>query len=338
MVTRLGRGFALAVLAAALAAPSAGAAREPSSYPAIGPIVVPSVVVRKNPNVKSKKVLLLRDYRFDLLTQYVMAVSGKRIGVIPARKAHVVLKNTGGTTGLVLSARTAGRSGNRLSVAVVDESGTHYLVVFRSGGEIGRVAYTPGDVAGLAAAVNAAGLPLTATQAGTGTLALVAGKALAGGKRGNPGKLWYRISLPIRPFNQKGWIPARAAKLRAAPRTIVVNRTTHWLEVFDRSHKRVFRTRVATGRPDRPTPRGLFYIAAKYVPPENAAVTAFALELSAPAGLPDFDFGGTIGIHGTHLLNTLGHNASNGCIRVAPSAALRLKKIIPLGTPIRVTG
>jgi lipoprotein-anchoring transpeptidase ErfK/SrfK len=143
--------------------------------------------------------------------------------------------------------------------------------------------------------------------------------------------------MPTRPLNRKGWLPAYAARIKPAETTIVVNRTTHWLQVF-KNGKRIYKTRVATGRPDRRTPAGLFYIAAKYKPPENAAVTAFALELSAPAGLPDFDFGGVIGIHGTHLLSSLGHNASNGCIRVAPSAALRLKKLIPTGTPIRVIG
>jgi lipoprotein-anchoring transpeptidase ErfK/SrfK len=143
------------------------------------------------------------------------------------------------------------------------------------------------------------------------------------------------VVIPARPLNRKGWIPASAARVKPTVKRIVVNRSTHWLQVYN-GNKRVFRTRVATGRSDRPTPLGLFYVAAKYRPPFNALVTAYALELSAPAGLPDFALGGVIGIHGTPAVSTLGYNASNGCIRVAPSAAIRLKQIIPAGTPVRV--
>jgi lipoprotein-anchoring transpeptidase ErfK/SrfK len=335
----------LFVLAVALAAPSVASAGEPASYPAAGPVVKPSVVIRANPKMGSKKLLLLRDYREDGLTQYVLAVSGRRIGVVAARHAKLTLKNIFGVGAFVLTARKTGKAGNRLTAAVVDElapsdpeSGQDYLIVVSRGTKHTIPFSTDAaDLGALATAVNGMSLRMRATATGTGQLAFASSRHLAGGKAGKAGKLWLRVVIPARPLNRRGWIPASAAHVKATNMRITVNRNTHWLKVFDGT-KRVLKTRVATGRSDRPTPLGLFYVAAKYRPPENAAVTAFALELSAPAGLPDFALGGVIGIHGTHLLSSLGHNASNGCIRVAPSAALRLKKLIPSGTPVRVVG
>jgi lipoprotein-anchoring transpeptidase ErfK/SrfK len=123
--------------------------------------------------------------------------------------------------------------------------------------------------------------------------------------------------------------------VRSTTRRVVVRRAAKVLEVY-RGSRRIFRARVAVGRPDRQTPRGNFYVAAKYVPPRNAFVSTYALELSAPAGLPDFLQGGVVGIHGTPALWSLGRAASNGCIRVSPSTARALKRLVPVGSPVKI--
>ncbi len=345
--TVIRKAVLLFVLAVALAAPSVASARVPASYPAAGPVTKPSVVVRKYPRAGAKSLLLLRDYRDDGLTQYVLAVSGKRIGFVAAKHAKLSLNTLSGNP-FILTARTGGTAGNNLKAMVLDElppttteSGQDYLILVS--GSVQTTFPFPEnetDLTGLAENVNTVSTKVWAGEAGAagaGPLAFTSSRRLTGGTAGTAGKFWLKIVVPARPLGRRGWIPASAARVVATKKSIVVNRTTHWLAVFHEG-KRVFRTRVATGRSDRPTPAGLHYVAARYRPPENAAVTAFALELSAPAGLPDFALGGVVGIHGTPLLSSLGHNASNGCIRVAPSAALRLKKIIPVGTPVSVVG
>jgi hypothetical protein len=249
----------------------------------------------------------------------------------------LTLKNTSSANAFVLTARHTGAAGNQYSAAVINQSGQDYLVIYQGTTTLQSIPIAPGDLNALATTVNAMNIPVQAAAVGAAPLALTSARHLAGGTAGKAGKLWFKIVVPARPLNRRGWIPASSVRVKKTIKSIVVNRSTHYLEVF-KYGKRVFRTRVATGRPDRPTPRGLFYIAAKYHPPENAAVTAYALELSAPAGLPDFAFGGVIGIHGTPITSSLGHNASNGCIRVSASAARQLKQLIPLGTPVRVTG
>jgi lipoprotein-anchoring transpeptidase ErfK/SrfK len=46
--------------------------------------------------------------------------------------------------------------------------------------------------------------------------------------------------------------------------------------------------------------------------------------------------GGPIGIHGTDDPSSIGHPRSNGCIRVPNAVALRLLRLVPLGTPVVV--
>lgn len=147
--------------------------------------------------------------------------------------------------------------------------------------------------------------------------------------------IWYKVRLPVRPYGRTGWVRADGVELFTVRERVVVRRRARVLDVY-RGARRIFRTRVAVGRPGRPTPLGNFYVAAKYVPTRNSLVSTYALELSAPAGLSDFPGGGVVGIHGTPATWSIGQAASNGCVRVRPRAALRLKRLIPLGAPVRV--
>ena len=147
--------------------------------------------------------------------------------------------------------------------------------------------------------------------------------------------IWYKVRLPVRPYGRTAWVRADGVEPFAVRERVVVRRSARILEVY-RGARRILRTRVAVGRAGRPTPLGSFYVAAKYVPTRNALVSAYALELSAPAGLSDFPGGGVVGIHGTPALSSIGRAASNGCVRVRPSVALALKRLVPLGAPVRV--
>ncbi len=307
---------------------------------------MPSVVVRKAPRPSAGRKMVLRELRSDLRPQIVHAIAMRRIGVVQEAKARLVLANTNGANALQLTARHAGAEGNAIRIAVRDVPPADpavpdvppkdKLAVFINGYEQFSFEYNEIDLAELAAKVNGVTAPVTATVLASGVpLAPLESAPLAGGRTGNAGQAWYKLNLPIRPFGQTGWIPAQTAIVKPTTRRVVVRRGARVLDVY-RGSRRIFRARVAVGRADRPTPLGSFYVAAKYVPPRNAFVSAFALELSAPAGLPDFLQGGVVGIHGTPALWSLGRAASNGCIRVSPATALRLKRIVPVGSPVKV--
>lgn len=324
-----------ALVAFFLVSTAAAAAAAPSRFPAAGRLAVSSVTVRAAPSPGARRVMTLYELRRDFRPQIVLAIGMRRIGYVAPRDASLTVANASGARALQLVARDMGRDGNSVRVSVFDGGAEDQLAVFVQGVELVRFTYAEGNTAGLAAQINASSAPVRATALAAGPLAPIGPTALTGGSDGNPGRLWYRLNLPIRPFGRTGWIPAEAATVRPTTHTVVIRRGARILQVL-RNGRRVFSTRVAVGRPDRKTPLGQFYVAAKYVPPRNALVSTYALELSAPAGLPDFLRGGVVGIHGTPATYTIGRAASNGCIRVTPAAARALRRIVPLGTPVRV--
>ena len=145
---------------------------------------------------------------------------------------------------------------------------------------------------------------------------------------------WYRISLPGRPNGRTGWVPAASLSVRPVAKRIVIDRSERTLEL--RSGSRVlFRTRVAVGAPGMETPLGQFYVQAKFRP-TAPILGAFAFETSAYSKLSEWPGGGIVGIHGTNMPWLLGQAVSHGCVRVANEAILRLRDLVPVGTPIEI--
>lgn len=157
-----------------------------------------------------------------------------------------------------------------------------------------------------------------------------------GARRDADSRLWYKLNLPIRPYGTTGWAPAEAFELGPIDERIVIHRDARVLD-FYRGSRLLLRTRIAVGRPDRPTPLGSFYVTSKFRPsPDTPILGKYAFELSAPAQLTDFPGGGVIGIHGTYQPWLLGQAVSSGCVRVSNAAILKLKRLVPLGTPVRI--
>ncbi len=145
---------------------------------------------------------------------------------------------------------------------------------------------------------------------------------------------WYRISLPGRPNGRTGWVPAGSVHLKPVRKEIVIDRSERTLEL--RSAGRVvLRTRVAVGAAGMETPLGRFYVMAKFRP-SAPILGAFAFETSAYSKLSEWPGGGIVGIHGTNTPSLLGQAVSHGCVRVANDAILRLRGLVPVGTPIRI--
>jgi lipoprotein-anchoring transpeptidase ErfK/SrfK len=151
-------------------------------------------------------------------------------------------------------------------------------------------------------------------------------------RRGRPA--WYRISLPGRPNGRTGWVPAASVDVKPIRKEIVIDRSERTLEL--RSAGRVLvRTQVAVGAYGMETPLGRFYIVAKFRP-STPVLGEFAFETSAYSKLSEWPGGGIVGIHGTNAPSLLGQAVSHGCVRVANEVILRLKELVPVGTPITI--
>jgi lipoprotein-anchoring transpeptidase ErfK/SrfK len=154
---------------------------------------------------------------------------------------------------------------------------------------------------------------------------------------GKQGRIWYRISVPMRPNGTYGWIPATAVLLRPTVDRIVVHVGARTIDVY-RHAKRVWHAQVAVGAPGMETPRGEFYVTARFVPYHDPFLGVFAVETSAYSRLTEWPGGGVVGIHGTNMPWLLGKAVSHGCVRVSNLTARALERYALLGTPIRITG
>jgi len=100
----------------------------------------------------------------------------------------------------------------------------------------------------------------------------------------------------------------------------------------------VLSTTVAVGAAATPTPTGRYYVNQRLVPEDTSGpfgpgaigISAFSEVLTGWAQ------GGPIAIHGTNEPWSIGHAASNGCIRVQNPVLERLFRSTPAGTPVLI--
>ena len=146
---------------------------------------------------------------------------------------------------------------------------------------------------------------------------------------------WYRITVPGRPNGRTGWIPAAAADLGPVDRWLVIYRGSRKFELYVGGKLR--RTGpIAVGARGMETPIGLFYVQSRFVPKAYPILGAFAFETSGYSKLSDWPGGGVVGVHGTNTPWLIGQAVSHGCVRLRNSDILALRKVMRIGTPIKI--
>ena len=112
--------------------------------------------------------------------------------------------------------------------------------------------------------------------------------------------------------------------LAPSPIEIIINVRAKRLTVYKNGN--IFREYiVATGKPETPTPTGIFEVVNKEIDPGGPYGTRW-LGLSAKG----------YGIHGTNNPASIGTAASNGCIRMYNEDIEALFDITVVGTPVRI--
>jgi hypothetical protein len=149
------------------------------------------------------------------------------------------------------------------------------------------------------------------------------------------GREWVRVRLPMRPNGRKGWVRRETLGPFHVVRTqLRINRTTLRATLYRRGRK-VWSSRIGVGRPGMETPAGRFYIRERLTG-FGAVYGPVAFGTSAYSRLSDWPGGGVVGIHGTNQPGLIPGRPSHGCIRIPNPAVLRLARMLPLGTPVRV--
>jgi L,D-transpeptidase catalytic domain len=154
-------------------------------------------------------------------------------------------------------------------------------------------------------------------------------------------KAWLRVALPDRPNGSSGWIREDFVRLSTTSWRVTVNRAAHTVTVYrDGRKQRSFQAVI--GKPETPTPGGLYAIYEKLPQPDpKGFLGPWALHLTAFSDvLLNYGGGpGRVAIHGrdgTSLADPLGSSASHGCVRVDDVNIIWMAHVIPLGTPVLV--
>jgi hypothetical protein len=153
-------------------------------------------------------------------------------------------------------------------------------------------------------------------------------------KLGPNGIPWLNIRIPQRPNGSKGWVPASALRMRVVTTMFEIDKRALKGRLFKDGHE-IWTSSVGIGAPGTPTPSGRFWVRERLNNlGGNPAYGPFAFGTAAYSRLSEWPGGGVVGIHGTNAPGLIPGRPSHGCVRVPNAKILKLKELMPVGTPI----
>jgi L,D-transpeptidase catalytic domain len=161
--------------------------------------------------------------------------------------------------------------------------------------------------------------------------------AVLGHRADSRGAPWVLVRLAVLPNGTAGWVPRAALGGYVTVRTRLDLDLEHLRATLYRRGRPVLHAPIGAGMPGWPTPRGRFYVRdrlTRYRSPAYGPV-AFGTSARSPAAT-DWPAGGYVGIHGTDLPDLIPGRISHGCIRMRNQDILRLARLMPVGTPVRI--
>jgi hypothetical protein len=151
-------------------------------------------------------------------------------------------------------------------------------------------------------------------------------------------RAWLRIRIPGRPNGRVGWVREQElSNLKTIQTHLTIDRG-RLRATLRKNGRRIWSSRVGIGKPGTATPAGRFWIRERLSNLRGSPIYGpWAFGTSAYSkSLTDWPGGGVIGIHGTDQPELIPGRPSHGCIRVRNAAIVRLAKLMPIGTPIRI--
>jgi hypothetical protein len=149
---------------------------------------------------------------------------------------------------------------------------------------------------------------------------------------------WLHIRIPTRPNGRTGWVLQESLSPLQMVRTqLVIQRRTLRASLY-RNGKRIWSAGVGIGKSGTPTPPGSFWIRERLRGlGDSSAYGPWAFGTSAYSNLSDWPGGGVVGIHGTNQPGLIPGRPSHGCVRVRNDKIRQLARLMPVGTPVKIT-
>jgi hypothetical protein len=150
---------------------------------------------------------------------------------------------------------------------------------------------------------------------------------------------WLGVISTALPNGRIGWIRADERLVSYRTRYSVTASLSRREVVVRRAGRVVQRFPVAIGSPSTPTPTGVFAVTDKLLthdPSSPYGCCILALSAHQPYTPQGWGGGDRVAIHATNLPETIGTEASLGCLRGPGDAVLRAVRSVPLGTLVRI--
>jgi len=150
------------------------------------------------------------------------------------------------------------------------------------------------------------------------------------------GTQWLHIRIPMKPNGRTGWVPADMMSQLYAVRTQLTISRSAKKAVLRKNGRVIWQAPVGVGKPGTPTPTGNFWIRELLVG-GGGAYGPWAFGTSAYSNIREWRGAPVVGIHGTNEPGLIPGTPSHGCVRVRNAKILQLKRLMPIGTPVRIT-
>jgi hypothetical protein len=157
------------------------------------------------------------------------------------------------------------------------------------------------------------------------------------GSRSVRGRTWVQVRIPGRPNGRRGWVPREAlGGLHKVHTALIIDRRT-LRATLRRNGRRVWSSRVGVGAPGTSTPAGRFWIRERLSNLRGDPLYGpWAFGTAAYSRLSEWPGGGVVGIHGTNQPWLIPGRPSHGCIRLPNRKITQLRRLLPIGTPLRI--
>jgi lipoprotein-anchoring transpeptidase ErfK/SrfK len=185
-----------------------------------------------------------------------------------------------------------------------------------------------------AARAGAAVVASLSTRTPEGTRNIV---AVLGHAQDAAGQPWVRVRLAVLPNGTTGWVPRGALGGYGTVDTRLMIDLGRLRATLYRAGRPVLRAPLGVGMAGWDTPHRTFYIRNRLTRYRSATYGPVAFGTSARSPVAtDWPDGGFVGIHGTDEPGRIPGRISHGCIRLRDADILRLDRLMPIGTPVRI--
>jgi lipoprotein-anchoring transpeptidase ErfK/SrfK len=156
------------------------------------------------------------------------------------------------------------------------------------------------------------------------------------GKVDSAGDQWLHIRLPMKPNGRTGWVPADLMSQLYVVRTQLTISRRSKKAVLKKDGRVIWQAPVGVGKAGTPTPTGDFWIR-ELLRGGNGAYGPWAFGTSAYSNIREWRGAPVVGIHGTNEPGLVPGAPSHGCVRVRNNKISQLAKLMPIGTPVKIS-